>query len=200
MLSALQTLDAQWLEWIRSAFVVESGWFQTLIILLADSEPILFGIFLVCLWLYGVAERNDGPKQVALDLFWHVLGAFALYWILNQTLPARVRPETLTNLPVLISHLPDNSFPSGHALFWGASWWTLHVLLDRPRVTITFFILGFITCLARVIAGIHYPGDIIVGFLLGWAITHILMQLPHGQRYRAYAQDLPIRIARSLSL
>ncbi|MCB9806320.1 phosphatase PAP2 family protein [Candidatus Peribacteria bacterium] len=24
------------------------------------------------------------------------------------------------------------------------------------------------TCLTRVIAGIHYPGDIVVGFFLGW--------------------------------
>lgn len=51
------------------------------------------------------------------------------------------------------------------------------------------------TVLGRVIAGIHYPGDIIVGFLLGWSIVHILMKLPHGKKYRKYAQDMVINIA-----
>lgn len=96
------------------------------------------------------------------------MGAFTVYWIINNLLPIRPRPETVTDLPPLISHLPDNSFPSGHAMFWGASWWALHVLLARPRITLLFFTLGFITCLTRIIAGIHYPGDIIVGFFLGW--------------------------------
>lgn len=196
MLDALQTLDTQWLEWVRTTFIIQAGWFQVLIVILADSEPIIFALFLVGLWLSGRADNDDGPKQVSLDLFWHVLGAFVLYWIINQTLIPRPRPETLTNIPVLINHLPDNSFPSGHALFWGASWWASHVLFGRLRVTLTFFILGFITCLARVIAGIHYPGDIIAGFLLGWGIVAILTRMPHGKKYRAYAQDLPIRIAR----
>lgn len=70
------------------------------------------------LWLYGVSHKDDGPKHVALDLFWHVLASFALYWVINQTLPMRPRPESISSIPPLISHLPDNSFPSGHALFW----------------------------------------------------------------------------------
>ncbi len=81
-------------------------------------------------------------------------------------LPIRPRPETMSSIPPLVNHLPDNSFPSGHAMFWGASWWALHTLLNRPRTTMVFFVLGFITCLTRIIAGIHYPGDIVIGFFL----------------------------------
>lgn len=68
--------------------------------------------------MYGVSEKSAGPKQVALDLFWHVMLAFAVYWIINQSLPMRPRPESIATFPPLISHIPDNSFPSGHALFW----------------------------------------------------------------------------------
>ncbi len=64
----------------------------------------------------------------------------------------------------------------------------------------TFFVLGFLTCLMRIIAGIHYPGDIFVGFFLGWGITALLFRLPHGDTYRHYAQDIPIRFARYFSL
>ena len=67
-------------------------------------------------------------------------------------------------------------------------------------MTLTFFILGFLTCLTRIIAGIHYPGDIIVGFFLGWGITEMLLRLPHVRTYRQYAQDMPIRLARYFSL
>lgn len=200
MLATLQALDISALEFIRTLFSSDSLWFQRGILFFSDLEPILFGLFLIALWLYGISVRNNGPKHVALDLFWHVMGAFALYWIINHLLPLRPRPETVSSLPPLIDHLPDNSFPSGHAMFWGASWWALHLLLARPRVTLLFFVLGFITCLTRVIAGIHYPGDIVVGFFLGWAIVHILSLLPHGKRYLHFAHDIPLRIARYFSL
>lgn len=200
MLASLQTFDAHLLEIIRQALVIHAPWFETLILIFADSEPIIFSVFLLGLWFYGISLKNNGPKHVALDLFWHVFAAFFIYWIVNHLLPIRPRPESFSSLPPLIDHLPDNSFPSGHAMFWGASWWALHILLNRPRVTLTFFILGFITCLTRVIAGIHYPGDIVVGFLLGWLIVAILLRMPHGAKYREYAQNLPLRLARYLSL
>lgn len=117
MLQFLQTLDTQLLELFRSV-VVPFEWMHPIIIFFADLEPIVFCLFLFGLWLYGVYRRDVGPKHVALDLFWHVLGAFLIYWIINQILPMRPRPESLTSFPPLISHLPDNSFPSGHALFW----------------------------------------------------------------------------------
>ncbi len=116
-----------------------------------------------------------------------------IYWIINQILPVRPRPEMVSSLPPLISHIPDNSFPSGHALFWGASWWTLHSLLRWKKIVWAFFGLGFVTCLVRIIAGIHYPGDILVGFFLGWYIAHLLMSLPHGKKYQYFGHELPIK-------
>lgn len=118
MLSTLISIDIQLLEIMRNFFVIDAEWFRILVLLVADSQPILFSLFLIALWFYGISVKNTGPKHVALDLFWHVLGAFAIYWIINQLLPVRPRPETMTSLPPLVNHLPDNSFPSGHAMFW----------------------------------------------------------------------------------
>jgi hypothetical protein len=117
MLQLLQTIDAQILDYLR-AFIVPLTWTHPMITFFADCEPILFSLLLIGLWLYGVSCRDNGPKHVALDLFWHVLGAFAIYWVLNHLLPVRPRPESISALPPLILHFPDNSFPSGHALFW----------------------------------------------------------------------------------
>ena len=117
MFSFLQSIDAQILFAMRSS-IIGVEWIRPVIIFFTDLQPIVFGIFLIGLWLYGAYYRDSGPKHVALDFLWHVLGAFAIYWILNQVLPVRPRPETIGSIPALIAHLPDNSFPSGHATFW----------------------------------------------------------------------------------
>jgi membrane-associated phospholipid phosphatase len=118
-----------------------------------------------------------------------------VYWIINQWLPLRPRPESISSIPALISHIPDNSFPSGHALFWWASWWALHTLLGIKRITWFFFILGGLTVIARILAGIHYPWDIIIGFLLGWSMMSLFVKIPHNDIYRKWGHEFPIKIA-----
>lgn len=195
ILSSLQAWDTSLLELVRSHLILHTSWFPTAIVITGDSEPIAFALFLVGLWLLWVFRKDKNPKYVALDLFWHVMGAFAIYWIINHLLPMRPRPETVTDLPPLIKHFPDNSFPSGHALFWWASWWALAKLTQFRKTTYFFFFLGLLTVITRVVAGIHYPGDIIAGFLLGWFIVQILTSLPHGKRYRKYAHDTPVNFS-----
>lgn len=117
-LSYLEAIDIQLLGQIREFAAQHVPYISLIVRVFADLEPILFGLFLIGLWLYGISEKNNGPKHVSLDLFWHVMGAFVIYWILNNLLPARPRPELMLDLPPLINHLPDNSFPSGHAMFW----------------------------------------------------------------------------------
>ncbi len=193
-LNSLQNIDAQLLFAMRSS-ITDLEWTHPIIIFFTDLQPILFGVFLIGLWIYGVYRKDAGPKHVALDLFWHVAGAFIIYSIINQILPVRPRPETIGSLPALISHLPDNSFPSGHAIFLGASWWALHTLLKNKYITMSFLILWIFTVIARILAGIHYPGDILVGFLLGWWLVALFIALPHGKRYRTLAHDIPIKLA-----
>lgn len=117
-LTALQSLDVQLLDIVRNSLILHTSWFSSFILVISDIEPLFFALFLVALWMYGRHEHQNGPKHIALDLFWHVMGAFIIYWIINQLLPIRPRPETFTSLPPLITHFPDNSFPSGHAMFF----------------------------------------------------------------------------------
>ncbi|MFA6080470.1 MAG: phosphatase PAP2 family protein [Candidatus Gracilibacteria bacterium] len=194
LLTFLQNIDAKILEIMRSS-IANMEWTHPVILFFTDLHPIVFGVFLIGLWIYGVYQKDNGPKHVALDLFWHVLGAFTIYWVINQLLPVRPRPETIGSIPALITHLPDNSFPSGHAMFLGASWWALHILLGKKRIVIGFLSLGILTVTARVLAGIHYPGDILVGFLLGWGLVAIFAGLPHGKKYRTFAHTIPVKLA-----
>mgnify|MGYP001585776501 CR=1 FL=1 len=62
-----------------------------------------------------------------------------------------------------------DSFPSGHAAFFGALAISIYL---RDRKAGAFFLIGAVAIgLARVIAGIHYPLDILAGFLLGWLLN-----------------------------
>ena len=117
----------------------------------SDFAVIAVAVFLVALWLYAVIKNEVGYKIIALDILYAILFAFAVYWILQFGLPMRPRPETISALPPLINHLPDNSFPSGHAIFAGASVVAIGYFLSMP-ISTGFAILGVIMLLCRVIA------------------------------------------------
>lgn len=59
MLDTIQILDVKFLEIIRNAFVIQADWFQFVILILSDSEPLVFSLFLMVLWFYGVSLKNN---------------------------------------------------------------------------------------------------------------------------------------------
>ena len=62
------------------------------------------------------------------------------------------------------------SFPSGHAtLFAGLA---VAIFLVHRKIGIFFIIITFLISITRVIAGVHFPIDIIVGWLLGGGVSY----------------------------
>lgn len=68
----------------------------------------------------------------------------------------------------------NDSFPSGHATVF-SSLATVIYMRDKKK-GIFFFILFILISLARVIAGIHYPIDILVGGIIGVSMTYIVIK------------------------
>ncbi len=100
-------------------------------------------------------------------------------WVLNWTLKAafaRTRPDIVPHLREVV----DSSFPSGHALTSAAVYLTLGALLMRIAegrlakyycIAIAMFVT-FLVGMSRVFLGVHYPSDVVAGWLLGmtWAL------------------------------
>jgi undecaprenyl-diphosphatase len=114
-----------------------------------------------------------------------VLAASNGGWVLNALLKqafARARPDVVPHLREVMSL----SFPSGHAMTSAAVYLTLGALLmrivDKPLAK--FYCMGaamlvtFLVGATRVYLGVHYPTDVLAGWLLGlsWALACWLIE------------------------
>ena len=97
----------------------------------------------------------------------------------------RPRPDFVPNLTYVLTA----SFPSGHAAMSAVVYPTLAALIARlaveRRLKIYCIVAAlFVTCLvgiSRVYAGVHYPSDVVAGWVLGlgwatlvWLVAHAL--------------------------
>ncbi|HVS44147.1 MAG TPA: phosphatase PAP2 family protein [Candidatus Dormibacteraeota bacterium] len=108
----------------------------------------------------------------------------------------RPRPFVTGQYAPLFAHVDDASFPSDHVLVLGAlagaAW-----LAWRPAGVATA-VLALAVGIARVIAGVHYVGDVAGGFVIG-AIAAVLVwfalgvAMPLLSRLDAVLQRLHLR-------
>ncbi len=76
------------------------------------------------------------------------------------------------NLTPLFVHGGMDSFPSGHAMFFSALAVSLYFV--HRRIGILYIFVALIVGLARIAAGIHFPVDILAGYLVGSIIALIM--------------------------
>lgn len=96
-------------------------------------------------------------------------------WILATILKSFIQAPrpfiSLENIQPLFLHGGLDSFPSGHAMFFGALATSLFFI--HKRIGLLYMVVALIVGLARVAMGIHFPIDILVGFILGYIVALI---------------------------
>jgi undecaprenyl-diphosphatase len=136
------------------------------------------GVLAVCLLVAWWRSRSadDPPRQVAGVLV--AAGGTVVAWVLAhyvlKPLIHERRPYlTLPHVEVLLARTHGYSFPSGHATVAGAVIVGLFLAKDRLMAWLATF---FGLCLAadRVYVGMHYPGDVLGGLVVGGLVMVIL--------------------------
>lgn len=129
-----------------------------------------FGYILLAGLLVFLASHKD-KKQGARDLFVVIAAAIAAYVFsvaLKYLLPHQRPFEVLPDAHILYTHGGGDSFPSGHATFYMAL--AVSLFFYHRRLALVYFFGALIIGLARIAVGIHWPFDILAGWLLGGGI------------------------------
>jgi membrane-associated phospholipid phosphatase len=182
--------------WAYSAFDVKitraiqtfhAGWFNglmravTWIGFLPQGPLIAAGILLL---LYALGLKWEMVMTGA-----SVSGGSALGLGL-KVLIARPRPSA--DLVTVIKHLADNSFPSGHVLFFttlfGFVLFLAYTLLKHSwwRTLLFVLLLGLMGMIgpSRIYVGEHWASDVVASYLLGsvWLALSVLVYRGRGKR------------------
>lgn len=145
--------------------------FDILVVFFADYLQYALGLLFVLL-VYRARER--------FFLFWVpvISGVIARLGVVPfiRLLYHRPRPFLVYNVHQLIAETGKYSFPSGHsALFFALA---AAIYFYDKKWGVWFFIAAIFMNISRVIAGIHYPSDILGGLVVGVAVagvTHYFM-------------------------
>jgi undecaprenyl-diphosphatase len=142
---------------------------DTTMIFAAQDLIYIFCVYLVYLWFVKSKYRQE-----VLFAGYAALLGLGINFIITLFY-FHPRPFMIPTGMLLIAHLPETSFPSDHATLMFAISLTFLTFRELRGTGAILFVLSFISGLARVYVGVHFPMDIAgslfvdlfsVGFLL----------------------------------
>lgn len=154
------------------SILIGPDWLQTVMIdfTALGGAPVLTLVTILAVGSLVAMRKFSTAGFVVLSVsFGAILSAFF------KSLFVRSRPEIVPHLIEVTS----TSFPSGHAMNSAIVYLTLAVLLARSEANrqIQFYLIGAAICLTfligttRVFLGVHWPSDVLAGWVVGatWA-------------------------------
>lgn len=123
-----------------------------------------------------------------------MLGSTFLAWVLvviTKKLFINPRPFILyPEINTLFIYGGEDSFPSGHAAFYGAL--AVSILAYHKKAGIIFALGAVLIGLSRVIAGVHFPLDIVMGFIFGASVSVLVYYFIRvlAKKYKKYIDFL----------
>ncbi len=131
------------------------------------------------------------PKKTRKAAFTAAVALALCYLVVNimvKPLAARIRPyDAFPQLVPLIPALHDYSFPSGHTANGFAV--SLVFLRMLPKwAGVPLVVLNSLISVSRLYVGVHYPTDVIAGFLFGLLISQLVWYFMDGRRNRGNAR------------
>lgn len=139
------------------------------------AEGLFLGV--IALWfVYGWITGRPADRRGALTAFVAALGALAVVQVIDR-LWARPRPFIAhpDTVHLLVAHGADPSFPSDHVV--AACAIAVVLVSFHRRWGVVALVSAAVLAYARVYIGVHYPGDVLGGFLVGTLVALVLLRL-----------------------
>lgn len=163
------SLDVNLFFYLNS-FAGKSQIFDGLIVFFsAYLQYLLAVVFLLFLFF------SAHPKRKKSYIFWTtacsiIIARFGITEII-RIFYQRPRPFMTYQVHQLLAE-NEWSFPSGHAAFFFAM--AAAIYFYNKKWGIGFFLAAMVISISRIIAGVHYPSDIIGGMLVGVAVAYLV--------------------------
>ena len=106
--------------------------------------------------------------------------AFALLWVIANDRNGAARIVTAAAGAEFLVEITGFSLPSGHAMVSAATYGTLSAIAcgyvqkqkARRTIQIVCWTVAVLIAISRVYLGVHYPSDVVAGFLVGIAWSY----------------------------
>lgn len=157
-----------------------------IIIFTADKLPYLVVVAAVIFLLYHHEVFSKDPfkaiaqkwKEIVL-VFFSGVTAWCFSYLLKYLIHT---PRPFDKFSQVVSLFPEHgfAFPSGHATFYMAL--AIAIFFSHRKAGYYFIFLALMIGVARIIAGVHFPIDILGGFILG-ALIALIIRLIYDKFY-----------------
>ncbi len=162
-MQTILTLDAQVAEY-ANILLGMSPWMSKLVYFCAETTLLLVPVILAAFVLFKFHSQKERLKVLFFISFSSLLSLFVVTGFI-ASMVGRARPfQALGTIHPLFFEA-TSSFPSGHATFFFAFATSLYC--HNKVWGIVAYVLAVVVGAARVIAGVHYPLDIMCGALVG---------------------------------
>ena len=141
-----------------------------LIVFLAEY----LGYALIIVFL-AMTLRDRDFKLNLKQVVWPPLLSGASAWIIATILKLAIsapRPFLILSDVAPLFPKDGSAFPSGHASFFGG--FAISLVLSKAKGARWYALGALLIGLARIAAGVHWPADILTGFLVGVVVAYVV--------------------------
>lgn len=170
-------LNLQLFSWLYSLSHRSQAFAQGAFIVAEYADGVMIAIIAIALVVFFIHDKDwkqrrwvVWSKEVGIIGF-SVVSAWFVTFILKIIFQAPRPFVTHLDVIPLVTETPYTSFPSGHATVFFAL--ATVVYLYHKRLGYFFFVCAFLIAISRVVTGVHYPIDILVGTVIGISITYL---------------------------
>jgi undecaprenyl-diphosphatase len=127
------------------------------------------------IFYFLVSKKKVANLRLLGISFFSAILAWFLASLFKYNFPSPRPFEIYNNLEPLFVTGKGDAFPSGHATFMGAL--AVGVFLQKKKLGLVFILGAVIVAIARVLAHVHWPIDVVAGLLFGVLVAVIVLAI-----------------------